>query len=66
MTDMRDESRRPDDSPAAGVAPDRSESGRRVYVAPELVEYGTVSKLTQSGGGSLSDGGAMRRMGACL
>jgi hypothetical protein len=28
---------------------------RRAYAAPELVEYGTVAKLTQSGSGSVAD-----------
>ena len=63
---MRDESRRPDDSPATDATPDRSGSGRRVYVAPELVEYGTVSKLTQGGTGSFNDGAGMMMMNACL
>jgi hypothetical protein len=28
---------------------------RRAYAAPELVEYGTVAKLTQTGSGSIVD-----------
>lgn len=28
---------------------------RRAYAAPELVEYGTVAKLTQTGSGSIFD-----------
>ena len=28
---------------------------RRTYVAPELVEYGTVAKLTQTGGRTTVD-----------
>ena len=38
---------------------------RRPYIRPELVEYGTVSKLTQTGTGLYSDGGMMMMM-ACL
>ena len=39
---------------------------RRPYVPPELIEYGTVAKLTQTGGGSLFDFGGMMRMMVCL
>ena len=28
---------------------------RRPYVAPELIEYGTVAKLTQTGGRTTAD-----------
>jgi hypothetical protein len=36
-------------------------------VAPALVDYGTVSKLTQTGGVTVFDsGGFMMRMMACL
>ncbi len=48
------------------LGPDGSGGVRRAYVAPELIEYGTVAKLTQTGGGSLSDFGAMMRMVTCL
>jgi hypothetical protein len=41
-------------------------TGRRAYVAPELVEYGSVSKLTQTGTGSFTDGNGMMMMMACL
>ena len=44
---------------------DTTPNSRRAYVAPVLVEYGTVAKLTQTGGGSVTDFGAMMRM-ACL
>ena len=44
---------------------DTTPNGRRAYVAPVLVEYGTVAKLTQTGGGSVTDFGSMMRM-ACL
>jgi hypothetical protein len=45
--------------------PDESGRARRTYVAPELIEYGTVAKLTQAGSGSLADFGMMRMM-ICL
>ena len=38
-----------DDLPAAG-------SVRKPYKSPELVEYGSVAKLTQGGSGSQTDG----------
>ena len=31
------------------------EPRRRPYVAPELIEYGTVAKLTQTGGRTAAD-----------
>jgi hypothetical protein len=31
------------------------ETTRRPYVAPELIEYGTVAKLTQTGGRTTVD-----------
>ena len=40
-------------------------SPRKLYQPPKLVEYGTVAKLTQSGGATVRDGFAMRRM-SCL
>jgi hypothetical protein len=50
----------------SGSAPDKVLEGRRPYVAPELVEYGTVAKLTQSGGVSGFDFGNMMSMMSCL
>ena len=41
-------------------------SVRRAYVTPELIAYGSVSKLTQGNVGSFTDAGAMMTMGACL
>lgn len=38
----------------------------RQYVAPALVEYGTVAKLTQTGTGSVADFSGMMRMMVCL
>jgi hypothetical protein len=40
---------------------------KRPYTAPRLVEYGSVSKLTQMNGGSGADGGPVgMRMEMCL
>lgn len=39
---------------------------RRPYAPPELIEYGTVAKLTQTGGGSFFDFGGMMMMMTCL
>jgi hypothetical protein len=39
---------------------------RRTYVAPELIEYGTVAKLTQTGGQTVADFFVFRRMMTCL
>ncbi len=39
---------------------------RRPYVAPELIEYGTVAKLTQTGGQTAHDSLVWNRMGNCL
>ncbi len=50
---------------AARGADDKG-SARRQYVSPELVEYGTVAKLTQAGGQTVQDFFAWRRMSMCL
>lgn len=39
---------------------------RRPYVAPELVEYGSIAKLTQSGGSTRSESGVPVMRMACL
>lgn len=39
-------------------------SARRRYEPPRLVEYGSVGKLTQTGGNTTKDTGAMKRV--CL
>jgi hypothetical protein len=47
----------------------QSEEGsrpRRPYAAPELIEYGTVAKLTQTGGQTAHDSLVWNRMGTCL
>jgi hypothetical protein len=38
--------------------------GRKPYKKPNLVEYGSVAKLTQAGGSKASDAGG--RKGQCL
>lgn len=49
----------PDDTPSRDLQPSPAtragDSPRRVYVAPELVEYGSVAKLTQTGGMTSTD-----------
>ena len=62
MTDEREGIEREDDRQPQG------EPGRvhRPYAPPELIEYGTVAKLTQTGGGSVFDFGGMMRMSTCL
>lgn len=61
MTDEREGIEREDDRRLPG------DTGvRRPYTSPELIEYGTVAKLTQTGGGSFSDFGGMMRMMPCL
>ncbi len=57
------------DSSETAIVPSVNDSrgARRPYVPPELVEYGTVAKLTQSGGTSLvMDFGSMMRIMTCL
>ena len=39
-----------------------NEPARRAYVTPELVEYGTLAKLTQAGGGTIADLAGMMQM----
>ncbi len=54
-----------DDQLADRRADDRA-TARRPYVTPELVEYGTVAKLTQTGGQTVQDFFTFRRMMTCL
>lgn len=57
MTDQRDA------LPSDGArSPDEPRAKRRPYVAPELIEYGTVAKLTQTGGNTTNDAAGMMRM----
>lgn len=50
----------PRDDASANV----SRPGRRRYETPRLVEYGSVGKLTQTGGQTTKDSGNMQRV--CL
>ena len=50
----------------AGRRADDGAIPRRQYVAPELIEYGTVAKLTQTGGQTVQDFFFWRRMSTCL
>ncbi len=53
------------DKPEPGNGPkDRNAPGRRRYEAPRLIDYGLVSKLTQTGGITTKDTGSMERV--CL
>jgi hypothetical protein len=63
LTDDREGIERHDDRPL-GPSPGHHEAGnvRRPYTAPELIEYGTVAKLTQTGSGSVFDFGGMMTM----
>jgi hypothetical protein len=61
VKDERDQIEREDD-----LGPVDGRVARRPYVPPELVEYGTVAKLTQTGSGSVMEFGTMRRMMVCL
>ena len=42
------------------------EDAKKPYEEPRLVEYGSIAKLTQSGGGSRTDWGSMKMTGTCL
>ena len=58
MTDHRDE------NPKHGASgANDSVKSRRTYVAPELVEYGTVAKLTQGGGVTVMELIVLMQMG---
>lgn len=39
---------------------------KKTYAAPVITEYGSVAKLTQSGFGSISDGGGLTQLKNCL
>lgn len=39
---------------------------RKAYLAPRLVEYGSIAKLTQNGNGSGADGGSAGMRMVCL
>ena len=58
--------RRAKESTRHGSPPDPGTrtAPKKPYTAPRLVEYGSVAKLTQTGGITVKDLGSMRR--ACL
>ncbi len=39
---------------------------KRPYVKPTIREYGSIAKLTQSGGSTKPEAGGGRKAGACL
>lgn len=50
------------DEPRPGdVEPRGARRAKRPYVPPQLVVYGNVAKLTQTGGISVKDMGSMKR-----
>ena len=46
--------------------PDARDEAKKPYAEPRLIEYGSIAKLTQSGGGSRQDFGSMKMTGTCL
>ena len=62
MNDEHDGIDRDSSRPESGAGPRDVRGARRPYAPPELVEYGTVAKLTQTGGGSVMDFGSMTGM----
>ncbi len=50
--------------PEERQVPRPPQSARRRYEPPRLVEYGSVGKLTQTGGNTTKDAGNMKRV--CL
>jgi hypothetical protein len=52
------------DSP--GIADGKPPRDRRPWETPQLIEYGSVAKLTQSGGSTLAEGGIPAQMKKCL
>jgi hypothetical protein len=53
---------RQEEGPRDGHRPEAAVGERRPYAAPELIEYGTVAKLTQTGNGSVNDFNGMMMM----
>jgi hypothetical protein len=39
---------------------------KRPYAKPKIREYGSIAKLTQSGGSTKTETGSPRRSGVCL
>ena len=52
------------DEKSAGNVP--SGKPRRPYAKPKLLEYGSVAKLTQSGGSTANEPAPKKKRGACL
>lgn len=47
--------------------PDEGGDTKKLYMEPRLIEYGSISKLTQNSTGSFADNsGPQMMMGACL
>ncbi len=51
-------------SPGTPRRPVARRTGKKPYTTPGLVEYGSVAKLTQTGGVTVKDVGGMQR--TCL
>lgn len=46
---------------------DKGDDTKKLYMEPKLIEYGSISKLTQNNAGSFADNsGPQMMMGACL
>jgi hypothetical protein len=50
-----------DKDPADGTRDEPAQASRRPWTAPELTEYGSVAKLTQSGGSTAMEKGVPRQ-----
>jgi hypothetical protein len=48
------------------TAPARDRDAKKRYVTPRLVDYGPISKLTQTGGITIADNRARNARGTCL
>jgi hypothetical protein len=53
-----------DKTEAGAARPGAAAGTKRLYAKPRLVDYGPVSKLTQTGGITTTDSGNMKRV--CL
>ncbi|HEY2907348.1 MAG TPA: lasso RiPP family leader peptide-containing protein [Vicinamibacterales bacterium] len=58
---MDERDRKSDAAPRPSVQKDRHS-----YTAPLLTEYGSVAKLTQSGGSTSNEGTVVAKMAMCL
>lgn len=56
---------RPRDSQARAASGPGGQA-KKAYVAPSLVEYGSIEKLTQAGNGTGADGGTGSMQMQCL